>query len=81
MSHPLFISITEYVKYPTECARHIFSKYYSVIIQINSDIVVHDIKTAVYDMFGKNGDLYDNICLKWSFHAKKWSIRAEHIAF
>ena len=36
MSHPLFISITEYVKYPTECAKHVFSKIYSVIIQILS---------------------------------------------
>ena len=45
------ISFTECAGFSTECARHVFSKYYSVIIQINSDIVVHVIKTAVYDTF------------------------------
>ena len=29
----------------------------------SSNIVVHDIKTAVYDMFWKNEKIYDNILL------------------
>ena len=70
--HPLFISITEYVKYPTECDSYVFLKWLSAIIQLNSGIVVHDIKTAVYDMFWKNENLYDMIPLSKQIGEKSY---------